>query len=832
MPRTRFRLTTFKLAWRSLQSSRIQCIFIVVAMTLGIAGISGVGGASRAARLALRNDSRQWLAADLSINTKDWINEQQTAELNRLLQTGIRWTVVTSAMSMAESDQSPDAAMMAVKAVNPSEYPFYGHIQVEPSQNLAAALGPDAAVVSEDTLVRLQVHVGDTIRIGRRPFRIVAVIRGEPDRFAGTPSAGPRCILSRDGYDRTGIARGGNTELHRVLLRLPPGANVIQARRDLEAFFPDANFLDFREANQQAVWTVETALAFLRVTAFIALAIGSVGIALAVRQHIEQHLYTAVVMKILGARVPQVAAIFVIQILWLTLAAVVIGIPLGWMVRTSILSIVAKTVPLPSGFRMDGASAVESVWAGALAALPALVQALSLLRRVRVAPVLRRYSEEDRPEVDRFSGPLVLACGIAGAGFVVLAGRTLGTWNSAGFLAAGLATCIGAIFVLATIALRLIRRSMAGHRRFCLSVWGMGIANLYRPANRTRTLIVALATGLLMMIATFEATGAVSGAIRNALPFDQANLIIVGFDDSDAQPLQAFLSRQAGLERPVQMITVAWLRLLSVNGIPIERWQAAASTHGIASKWSVGCMEGAQAPAGLAISDDLAQLFGARVGTPIDFFGRDRIIHTSVSEIRRLTPGDKIWASLVVDCHALEGQNLYHHAALRIQSEHLAEVSRTIHERYPTLAVLSDADLTAIIQGASEEALALVRLVAWYAIGAGWAVLLAIVAASRLMRLREIGILAVLGASRRTLFKIYTVEFAAIGLLSGVIGSVLACAFTMLVLAAVFERAILIVDWKAILAATSLAVAATVLAGWWPTYRLLRRKPIESLRRE
>jgi predicted lysophospholipase L1 biosynthesis ABC-type transport system permease subunit len=246
----------------------------------------------------------------------------------------------------------------------------------------------------------------------------------------------------------------------------------------------------------------------------------------------------------------------------------------------------------------------------------------------------------------------------------------------------------------------------------------------------------------------------------------------------------------------------------------------------------VGCVEGAQAPEGLAISEDLARLFDARVGTPIDFFGRDHVVHTKISEIRRLTRGEKIWSSLIVDCHALEGQNLYHHAALRIQPERLTEAGRMIHARYPTLAVLSDADVTAIVQGASGEAVALVRLVAWYAIGAGWSVLLAIVAASRLMRLREMGILAALGAGRRTLLKIYTVEFAAIGFLSGAIGSVLACAFTMLVLAAVFERAILIVDWKAMLAAISLAVAATMLAGWWPTYGLLRRKPIEALRHE
>jgi putative ABC transport system permease protein len=359
----------------------------------------------------------------------------------------------------------------------------------------------------------------------------------------------------------------------------------------------------------------------------------------------------------------------------------------------------------------------------------------------------------------------------------------------------------------------------------------MGIASLHRPGNRSRTLIVGMASGLLLMLATFEASTAVSAAVLDVLPFDRANLFIVGFDDLYAEPLHRFLSSQAGLERPVQMIPLSWLRLVSVNGVPIER-RPMSATHEIASKWMVSCVEGAQPPGGLAISSDLARLLEAHVGTRIDFAGRDRTVHTTVSEVRNLTPGEKIWSSFVVNCRDLEGQNLYHHAALRVQSAHLGEVRRMIHARYPTLAVISGPELMVITQVIAKEALVLIRVVAWYAIGAGWSVLFAVIAASRLTRFRELGILAALGAGRRKLIQIYTVEFAAIGFVAGVIGSLVACAFTLLVLAAVFGHPFLAFDWTSIAAAIPLTMAATVLAGWCSTYRLLGRKPIEALRDE
>lgn len=97
----------------------------------------------------------------------------------------------------------------------------------------------------------------------------------------------------------------------------------------------------------------------------------------------------------------------------------------------------------------------------------------------------------------------------------------------------------------------------------------------------------------------------------------------------------------------------------------------------------------------------------------------------------------------------------------------------------------------------SDDAMTLVRVAAWYAIGAGLSILIALVAASRATRLHEIGIFTALGARRKTLLKIYTVEFAALGIVSGIIAALL-----------------------------------TIAAGWLPAYGLLHQRPLEVLRRE
>ena len=46
-------------------------------------------------------------------------------------------------------------------------------------------------VVSDDLLLRLNVHTGDTLHIGGQDFRIAGVVLSEPDRMTGTPQRGP-----------------------------------------------------------------------------------------------------------------------------------------------------------------------------------------------------------------------------------------------------------------------------------------------------------------------------------------------------------------------------------------------------------------------------------------------------------------------------------------------------------------------------------------------------------------------------------------------------------------------------------------------------------------
>ena len=56
-----------------------------------------------------------------------------------------------------------------------------------------------SAVVADEFLIRLNAHVGDTLRLGKLDFKITAVLKQEPDRITASMGLGPRVMIFRGG---------------------------------------------------------------------------------------------------------------------------------------------------------------------------------------------------------------------------------------------------------------------------------------------------------------------------------------------------------------------------------------------------------------------------------------------------------------------------------------------------------------------------------------------------------------------------------------------------------------------------------------------------------
>ena len=322
----------FRMALLDARASRGRFFFVVLAIAAGVAALTGVKGFSESVRYTLFKEARTLMGADLMIRMNGMLNENEQAFLASLQQKGIDYTPVTETVSMAAASVPGSTPVLSsIKAADLAKYPFYGVLVVDPP---SPAMSADTVIVSEDLLFRLGVHVGDAIKVGTHEFRIVALSLKEPDRMTTGFTLGPRVLMTREGYDRTGLNVFGSRATQRILLRLPAAADIDAIRAEVgKAFGRRGRVIDYTEANPTLSRNMDRASSFLAMVSLIALIVGGVGVATSIESHIQQRMDHIAIMKCLGGRSSRVMQVYIAQSLMLGVAGSVLGVIFGFIAQ-------------------------------------------------------------------------------------------------------------------------------------------------------------------------------------------------------------------------------------------------------------------------------------------------------------------------------------------------------------------------------------------------------------------------------------------------------------------------------------------------------------------
>src|SRR5258708_17318247 len=107
------------------------------------------------------------------------------------------------AWAPSREDQS---ARDGLKAVD-HKFPLLGTLDLQPALPLADVLaardGAFGAAADPTLLARLNLKVGDHVKIGAADFAIRASVNTEPDKLGGGVGFGPRFLVSDDGLRAT-----------------------------------------------------------------------------------------------------------------------------------------------------------------------------------------------------------------------------------------------------------------------------------------------------------------------------------------------------------------------------------------------------------------------------------------------------------------------------------------------------------------------------------------------------------------------------------------------------------------------------------------------------
>ena len=853
--------TALRIAWRETRASTAKFLFVILAVAAGVGALSGVRGFSASFRRTLLSESRTVMAADLTARQFKPASPQQTAALDALAARGVEHTLVTETVSMASSAEAAadtDAAtpaLVSIKSVDPTKYPYYGWVRLDPPVPLADALLPDAVAVAQDVLLRLNVNVGDKLRVGTESFRISAAVLNEPDRMSGTLNVGLRIMMSRAAFERSGLMSFGSRGAYRYLFKLAPTAPPVgEVRSELIEALPDARVIDFRESNPIITRGLDRATTFLSLVSLIAMIIGALGVAMAMRAHLQQKMDNIAVMKSLGATSRDIIGIYTLQTLLLGLAGGLTGVAVGRIVERTFPILISRFFQMDILLGWNLAASAQGIAVGMLTTLLFTLPPLLAIRKIRPALILRRDMTDAKFTWRRRladSRSAIATGGLILVGMGAIAGWLAESPRVGGYFAGGLTAALIVLGLAAAGLLRLIRVVLKNTPWRIPTLARQGFANLYRQGNQARTIMVALGLGVMFTLTVYLVQHSLVGEIVQSSPPDAPNVFLIGVTPEQVDPLKALIARQKGVLAAPEFVASVAVRIESVNGEPIESGSAAPNATGAAPRFraSRSVMWADEKPSSLtviqgqwwtsgetqsvvSVDEDAAQQLGAEVGDTIELSGAGRAFTARIAALHRVEQLRVSSANdFVFNPRALTGLPATFYGGVRMNAADVGALERATYKAFPTVTVINVAEALAVVQQVVDQVALVIRFLSAFAILAGAIILAASVAGTRFRRVREVVILKTLGATRRHAGRIFSVEFLTLGAIAGLLGALLASVFSRLLLIRLLDAKFSF-DWTATVAAVVLTAALAQASGWLASFRILRQKPLEVLREE
>jgi putative ABC transport system permease protein len=821
---------------------------VIVSVAIGVAALTGVRGFTESFQKTLLGQARTIMAADVSARMFRQPSAKESAELNGLQ--GIQRTQVTEMVSMASTLSDPIPLLVSLKAVDPSQYPFYGEYKLRPAGTLRQELTPQTVLVGEDLLIRLRTRIGELLKVGNGTFRIAGVIEREPDRMNSSMGIGPRVLITQQGLAASGLLQPGSRAGERFLMRINPGGTDVKGLHTrVEKILPEAQVTDFREANPALTRGLDRASSMLSLICLVAMVLGAIGVAMSMRAHLEQRMDILATMKSIGARSSDILRIYLLQTLLLGLIGGLAGVVAGFGVEWTIPLLAAKLLPIEPVLYLPLRAGLAGLGTGVLTTLLFCLPPLLNIRQVKPSLVLRRQVEA-QPEMTlgerwrrrrtQWIATAFILLGLAG----IAAGLTSSLIVAAWFTTA-LVTLLLFITLLARTLLRVLRTALGRTRLRLPSAVRHGLSNLYRPGNQSIAVLTALGAGIMLILTVFLMQNAVVRDLQETLGKGLPNIFLIDIATDELGGVSTLIAKQQGVHGAMERLPLVAGRLNEVNGnagdqlkekkVPRHLLQSVSLT------WSDTVPVGIKVHAGawwrpgdsgrVAISEGLAKRMHVAIGSTMVFTVQERRIPVTVTALYA-NDGQHVFARSEF---ILSQQSLIHlpvvwYGAVHVDTAQIPQMQRTLFADYPTVTVINIADLLDTVAGVVHQVTIIVRFLAAFSILSGLVILASSVASTRFRRIREVVVLKTLGARRKRVAAVFGVEFTVLGLLAGCVGVAFANLLTFILLHRldVSYRP----QWLASLAAACATMLLAVLTGWLASIRILGQRPLEVLREE
>jgi putative ABC transport system permease protein len=860
---------------------RSRLLLYMSSVALGVAALVAIDSFSANVTASVGASSRALLGGDLALLGRQPLTAAATTITDSLEHAGARTARVTTFPSMATVHRTGRTRLAQVRAVGDA-YPLVGQVETEPAGAWLALRSGDHAIVDPSLMATLGAQLGDSLTLGYTRFAIVGTIRTVPGDAGIAAAIGPRVFIPDRDLAATQLLTVGGRADYKTLVALAPSTGPIPARwlarlrQRLSA--QHVRIQTVVDAEVNLTNAIQRLTDFLGVVGVVALLLGGVGVASGITAFVARKIEAAAILRCLGATGAQVLVIYVSQAAAMGLVGALIGVALGIAIQLALPIAVHDFLPVDVAVHVVPRAILLGLGTGLWIALLFALRPLLALRRISPLQALRRHVETGGSDfatrIPRDPAAWVVTAMI-GATVVAIAVLRAPTVRLGLATSAGIGIALGVLWLAAGALAALARRVPRARWPYVLR---QGVANLHRPANQTRAVVLALGFGVFLIATLDLVQSALLHEFAATTASSRANLLFFDVQQDQAQGVDSIV--RAGGYTVIERTPIVTMRIAAIDGVAVSaaavnpdladsadtaprgarrpsggaargagRPRRAAwalrreyrstyrdtlvpSEHLAAGHWFASHARTDSVPP-VSVEVEVAKELGITVGDRITWDVQGVPVQTRVASLR-----DVDWARFEPNFFAVFPSGVLERAPQQYVilaavpgAAATAGLQRIMGDRYPNISSIDLSLIRDTVNGILRKVTVAIRFLAVFCLVMGIPVLFSAVATTRSERIHESVLLKTLGATQAQVTRIMVAEYAMLGLLASAAGLILAVAGAWCLVHFVFDAPFTPALAPA-LAIGCLSAALTVAIGVAGSRSAFASPPLAMLRAE
>lgn len=835
----------FVTASRDARRNLGPLILILCIMAAGVSGVVALHGFKHALIEQMNQQSKVLFGADISVRLRGRFGEEHERFLQRI--PGDR-TRQLQFSSMAFFPTSGKTRLVMVSAIGRG-YPLYGTLVTQPPNAVRTFYATKQVLIEATLAAQFDIGLGDTLRLGVQEFEIGGIVTQIPGAVDLQGAVAPRVFISLPRVEETKLLRRGSRVRSVEYFKVSEG-------RDVEAILAP-----LKERAAQLYLRVETketkkhqfknivsnVTNFSQLVALIAVVLGAVGAASMAHVYISRRQRDIGILRCVGASRNSLLLLFFIQVFTAGLLGVFLGAVIGIGLE-SLLPIVFKDfIPLelkPSTFLsvaffrdllLRGGvlhnRLLRSVLLGAFIGLSSLAAftLVPLLRIGRVSPMSILRIDPESANYRVVEKILFLVCAVG----VTLFSSYLVTRSYKLSLIFTLLLLIVTLllFLLAEVGIRFIARFRSMPGPFALR---QGIANISRPQNQTRVLLVVLGLGSFLVLSVSLLQDITIARIGLMNTENQPNTLV--FDVQADQVLGVQEEIVNNSLKIVDTVPLVTMRLRSVKGVlaasmlkdpnrkqakwPLTRMyrstyrEALESTETLISGKVVARVDSATSVVPVTLEERIANELEVTLGDHLSFDVQGILMEVEVVGIRKVD-----WQQVKPNFFIVFPSGVFEDAPQTFVITARAEDTKTavafqraLVDKFSNVSIIDIRLIQESVQSIVDRLSAAARFLGLFCVFVAIVMLIGTVVSTREQRVKEFQILKFHGATKRTIMLISCVEFGLLSMVAVSFGLLFAYVATLLFSLRLFDQAVVTVERGTLYLALGLVIGGLFLS--------------------